>query len=413
MDKKASASLLPPLVLVIVLVSALMWVAGVAVPPKAAAASEPTFGIVPGEIAWLNMTVAQLTQVDGDDPTDSGYYIDVPLNITVENQDGTLLEGVTVIISGPHTNYENFTDATGTMTYMFNKTEITKGEEKIAVRASKPPQYPYAEKVIWVGYAGVLNMEQGNTAVDVLTASYGGSTMDIYFTSVVVDTAKASSPEAGVNVTAVITDVVNIDTNELYWKTDGDSGAQSGDSAFIPQSLITDEDGEATFGVHIEQENAGDVEITIEMTGTKESYLSTTSSSSITINANGNCFIATAAYGTPVNENLNTLRAFRDTILLTNPPGEFLVEAYYLTSPPVANALSQSDGLRAATRTGRTETSHSGTTELHWLWCVYHSCVYGYRLYTGRTWLRTADMCCCCSRFIAPHYPCGSCRLRT
>lgn len=62
-----------------------------------------------------------------------------------------------------------------------------------------------------------------------------------------------------------------------------------------------------------------------------------------------NVDIATAVYGSSMNENLNILREFRDTIMLTNPPGTFIVEAYRITSPPIAAALAQSDGLRAAT----------------------------------------------------------------
>lgn len=60
--------------------------------------------------------------------------------------------------------------------------------------------------------------------------------------------------------------------------------------------------------------------------------------------------LATAVYGTPVNENLDILRAFRDTVLLTNPAGDFLVNTYYITSPPIATALAQNERLCTATR---------------------------------------------------------------
>lgn len=355
MAKKTGASLLPLVAVVLMAVTAVTWLGSVAMTTPATAASEPTFGITTGDIARLNMTVEQTTQVVGDDPTDSRYYIDAPVNITVRNQDGTLLENVTVMITGPHTNYANFTDANGTMAYMFNQTEITQGDDKIAVRASKLPQYPYAEKVIRVGYAGILNMGQGNTLVDVqdVPGLFGGTVeANIYFTSVVVDAANGSQPEAGVNVTAVVTDTANVDTNTLNWLTDGEPGtAQSGDSAFSSQSQITDANGEVTFGVFVKQEQTKQVvEVALGMTSTKASFMTTTSSSSITVDGQGNCFIATAAYGSPLNENLDILRAFRDRILLTNPPGQFLVETYYLTSPPVADALSKSARLRAATR---------------------------------------------------------------
>ncbi|HJH25705.1 MAG TPA: hypothetical protein C5S37_02790 [Methanophagales archaeon] len=62
------------------------------------------------------------------------------------------------------------------------------------------------------------------------------------------------------------------------------------------------------------------------------------------------CFIATAAYGTPVHEDINILRKFRNEVLSTNTPGNALVETYYSTSPPIANALAANSGLRASVR---------------------------------------------------------------
>jgi hypothetical protein len=62
------------------------------------------------------------------------------------------------------------------------------------------------------------------------------------------------------------------------------------------------------------------------------------------------CFIATAAYGTPLAQELDVLRDFRDAYLLTNPVGEALVESYYSVSPPIADFIRESPGLRAVIR---------------------------------------------------------------
>ncbi len=62
------------------------------------------------------------------------------------------------------------------------------------------------------------------------------------------------------------------------------------------------------------------------------------------------CFIATAAYGSETAEELDVLREFRDTILLSNLPGTGLVTFYYKTSPPMAELISRHDGLRALVR---------------------------------------------------------------
>jgi subtilisin family serine protease len=64
----------------------------------------------------------------------------------------------------------------------------------------------------------------------------------------------------------------------------------------------------------------------------------------------GGCFIATAAYGTIMHSHVQALRRFRDNYLLTSLPGRAFVDLYYKYSPPIADTISKSDSLRAATR---------------------------------------------------------------
>jgi hypothetical protein len=62
------------------------------------------------------------------------------------------------------------------------------------------------------------------------------------------------------------------------------------------------------------------------------------------------CFVATAAYGTPMAEEIHILRQFRDGYLLTNPPGKALVDLYYRVSPPLAEFMTEHPSLKPLAR---------------------------------------------------------------
>jgi hypothetical protein len=81
-----------------------------------------------------------------------------------------------------------------------------------------------------------------------------------------------------------------------------------------------------------------------------------TMNSSHSVNGNfsmsGGCFIATAAYGTPMAEEIQILRDFRDEYLLTNLVGEAFVEFYYRVSPPIAEFITEHPSLKPIVRAG-------------------------------------------------------------
>ncbi len=64
----------------------------------------------------------------------------------------------------------------------------------------------------------------------------------------------------------------------------------------------------------------------------------------------GSCFIATAAYGTPMAQEIDTLRAVRDTYMLNNVLGTTFVDTYYRLSPAVADKVAEHPMLAATVR---------------------------------------------------------------
>jgi hypothetical protein len=64
------------------------------------------------------------------------------------------------------------------------------------------------------------------------------------------------------------------------------------------------------------------------------------------------CFVATAAYGSLMANDVQMLRQFRDVILERSVLGELFVTAYYTFGPAAAAIVGESDLLRASARAG-------------------------------------------------------------
>jgi len=62
------------------------------------------------------------------------------------------------------------------------------------------------------------------------------------------------------------------------------------------------------------------------------------------------CFVATAAYGSVMANDVEMLRRFRDAFLTRTVMGELAVETYYTFGPAVAGVVGESDLLRASAR---------------------------------------------------------------
>jgi hypothetical protein len=64
----------------------------------------------------------------------------------------------------------------------------------------------------------------------------------------------------------------------------------------------------------------------------------------------GGCFIATAAFGSPIAREVDTLRTFRDRVLVPHAAGRAVVAAYYRVSPSFAGVVARHESLKVVTR---------------------------------------------------------------
>ena len=63
------------------------------------------------------------------------------------------------------------------------------------------------------------------------------------------------------------------------------------------------------------------------------------------------CFVATAAWGSPLASEIGALRGLRDRHLQSNAVGRAAVSAYYAVGPGLAEIIAEHEGLRTAART--------------------------------------------------------------
>ncbi len=73
---------------------------------------------------------------------------------------------------------------------------------------------------------------------------------------------------------------------------------------------------------------------------------------STTQNGAGHCFIATAAYGTPLEPEVVVLRHFRDETLSQFEAGKLAIKTYYAISPSIAEFIQDRESLKEIVRIG-------------------------------------------------------------
>jgi hypothetical protein len=146
----------------------------------------------------------------------------------------------------------------------------------------------------------------------------------------------------------------------------GPSGQSRTINIFFPGSSIDEIFGAgvtnaqlAAFADSVQQNNATITTGTTNfgVTGTLASFTYTFASAKDTTigvpsggSGDSGCFIATAAYGSPMQPYVEVLREFRDRFLLVNKAGKAIVNIYYAYAPPVADFIAKHDNLRALVR---------------------------------------------------------------
>jgi len=150
------------------------------------------------------------------------------------------------------------------------------------------------------------------------------------------------------NVTGNVTGVIALD----FWKVEEDGASQ-----LSPTIMLSATD---TGGVYVQKAgmmqaptSTTHVRIRLYGTGWSDGAVVRFDDIGFWVPASGSyCFIATAAYGTPMAEEIGILRQFRDEYLLTNPMGNALVDLYYRVSPPMAEFITAHPSLKPIVRTG-------------------------------------------------------------
>ena len=159
----------------------------------------------------------------------------------------------------------------------------------------------------------------------------------------------------------VTEDVTNINLDPLFsadsdpdpsnWDlhlTENSPCIDAGDNTLIPSGITADSDGDSRV---IDGNEDGTV--TVDMgsdeynpppeTGDNENNLRPKA-------GGGLCFIATAAYGSPLHPYVETLRDFRDRYLVSNKLGRKFIDLYYKYSPSVASFIARHKPLKIAVR---------------------------------------------------------------
>jgi len=135
-----------------------------------------------------------------------------------------------------------------------------------------------------------------------------------------------------------------------YGLTTGSKDAGSGAGDLAVSAAITELSPNTTYHCRLTATNSYGTSYGEDNTFTTLAVVEVVNQAVTDSSGSSGCFIATAAFGSPMQPYVKILREFRNQILLNNSIGKSLVNLYYKYSPPMADCISRHDNLRAMIR---------------------------------------------------------------
>jgi hypothetical protein len=307
-------------------------------------------------------TTVDVTDLSINSFGDPAYDLDLTVNAEAASRldltphGGSTAPGTAFTVTV--TAYDNYTNiATGyTGTVRFSSTDNATGVQLpsdyvFTTGDSGSRMFTNGVTLITVGSRSVTVTDTVNGALtDTQTWSVGAGAIDHYTV-----TSDSYIQQTSIAFTVTVT-AYNANGNMVT--SDNITPVTMGSN---PDTVIFDGNGNGIFGEagdNVKTLVSGTFNIQAKCNTVADNVTITASSGSITSSSNPytieefRCFIATAAYGTPMASEIQVLRDFRDRYLVTNAPGRCFVSLYYKCSPPVARFIAHHDSLRAVVRGG-------------------------------------------------------------
>lgn len=133
--------------------------------------------------------------------------------------------------------------------------------------------------------------------------------------------------------------------DQTYGSTTTVTSAGSGGLDVAVNASITGLNADTTYHYRLTATNSGGTSLGADITFKTLAAIVTGGDG-----GGGGCFIATAAFGSPLQPCVETLRKFRDRFLLNNSIGNYFINLYCRYSPPMADVISKHDNVRALVR---------------------------------------------------------------